>query len=152
MFLDIVKSCGMDIPNIIAEKKSVYDIVEENKEDMASGKLEGIVLTWFSSQYGGQIIKWKGPHEPQPNAVKEIGNAFKIIEEENIQGDLRKIFQTIKEISEAGSEIKKKGKSKKAKQGENQEKEKAEKVSQTCLRIEEFIYCQMICLFSMLKK
>ena len=128
-FLDIVKTCGMDIPNMIADKKSVFDIVEENKEDVVCGKLEGIVLTWSSSQYGGQIVKWKGPHEPQPNAVKEIGNALKIIEEENIQGDLRKIFHTLKEISDAGSEIKKKRKSKQSKQREIEEKEKTEKQS-----------------------
>ena len=128
-FLEIVKSSGIDVPNMIGNMKSVFDIVQENKDCQARGSLEGIILTWFSSQYGGHIVKWKGPHEPHPNAVKDIANTFKILQEEKIEGDLKKIFSYLKQVSETGSDInphvrEKKGKVKKGQNSDNKQKEK----------------------------
>jgi len=104
-FLNIVKSCDIDVPNMIGEKKSIFEIVKENKEDMARGKIEGIIFTWYSAQFSGNIAKWKGPQEPQPNAVRETKNAIKLIDGENIEGSLRNLFQNLNEVAEADSEI-----------------------------------------------
>merc|ERR1712012_390813 len=65
----------------------------------------GIIFTWYSSEYSGNIVKWKGPQEWQPSAVTEIKNAIMIIEEEKIEGCLRDLFENLREVAEADSEI-----------------------------------------------
>ena len=104
-FLNIVKSCDMDVPNMIGEKKTIFEIVKERKYDMARGKIEGIIFTWYSPQYSGNIAKWKGPQEPQPNAIVTTKDAIKLIENESIGGNLRVLFEHLKEVAETNSEI-----------------------------------------------
>jgi len=130
-FLNIVKSCDIEVPKMFGEKKSIFEIVEENKDDMARGKIEGIIFTWYSAQYSGNIAKWKGPQEPQPSAVTETKNALKLIEDENLDGSLKVLFQYLNEVAEADSEInphvKEKLKFKKEKHAEVRVKEKESK-------------------------
>ena len=104
-FLNIVKSYDIDVPNMIGEKKTIFEIVKENKYDMARGKIEGIIFTWYSPQYSGNIAKWKGPQEPQPNAIVTTKDAIKLIENESIGGNLRVLFEHLKEVAETNSEI-----------------------------------------------
>ena len=104
-FLNIVKSYDIDVPNMIGEKKTIFEIVKENKYDMARGKIEGIIFTWYSPQYSGNIAKWKGPQEPQPNAIVTTKDAIKLIENESIEGNLRVLFEHLKEVAEADSDI-----------------------------------------------
>ena len=104
-FLNIVKSYDIDVPNMIGEKKTIFEIVKENKYDMARGKIEGIIFTWYSAQNSGIIAKWKGPQEPQPNAIATTENAINLIENESIEGNLRVLFEHLKEVAEADSDI-----------------------------------------------
>ena len=104
-FLNIVKSYDMDVPNMIGEKKTIFEIVKENKYDMARGKIEGIIFTWYSAQNSGNIAKWKGPQEPQPRAIATTENAINLIENESIEGNLRVLFEHLKEVAEADSDI-----------------------------------------------
>ena len=104
-FLNIVKSYDIDVPNMIGEKKTIFEIVKENKYDMARGKIEGIIFTWYSAQNSGNIAKWKGPQEPQPNAIATTENAINLIENESIEGNLRVLFEHLKEVAEADSDI-----------------------------------------------
>ena len=104
-FLNIVKSNDIDVPNMIGEKKTIFEIVKENKYDMARGKIEGIIFTWYSAQNSGNIAKWKGPQEPQPNAIATTENAINLIENESIEGNLRVLFEHLKEVAEADSDI-----------------------------------------------
>ena len=104
IFLEIVRSCDIDVANMIGEK-TIFEMIKENKDDMAKGKFEGIIFTWYSSEYSGNIVKWKGPQEYQPSAVTEIKNAIMIIEEEKIEGCLRDLFENLREVAEADSEI-----------------------------------------------
>ena len=55
-FLNIVKSYDMNVPNMIGEKKTIFEIVKENKCDIAKGKIEGIIFTWYSPQYSGSYL------------------------------------------------------------------------------------------------
>ena len=104
-FLNIVKSYDIDVPNMIGEKKTIFEIVKENKYDMARGKIEGIIFTWYSAQNSGNIAKWKGPQEPQPSAIATTENAINLIENESIEGNLRVLFEHLKEVAEADSDI-----------------------------------------------
>ena len=104
-FLNIVKSYDIDVPNMIGEKKTIFEIVKENKYDMARGKIEGIIFTWYSAQNSGNIAKWKGPQEPQPNAIATTENAINLIENESIEGNLRVLFEHLKEVAEADSDV-----------------------------------------------
>ena len=104
-FLNIVKSYDIDVPNMIGEKKTIFEIVKENKYDMARGKIEGIIFTWYSAQNSGNIAKWKGPQEPQPSAIATTENAINLIENESIEGNLRVLFKHLKEVAEAASDI-----------------------------------------------
>ena len=104
-FLNIVKSYDIDVPNMIGEKKTIFEIVKENKYDMARGKIEGIIFTWYSAQNSGNIAKWKGPQEPQPNAIATTKNAIHLIDNESIEGNLRVLFEHLKEVAEADSDI-----------------------------------------------
>ena len=104
-FLNIVKSYDIDVPNMIGEKKTIFEIVKENKYDMARGKIEGIIFTWYSAQNSGNIAKWKGPQEPQPRAIATTENAINLIENESIEGNLRVLFEHLKEVAEADSDI-----------------------------------------------
>ena len=104
-FLNIVKSYNIDVPNMIGENKTIFEIVKENKYDMARGKIEGIIFTWYSPQYSANIAKWKGPQEPQPNAIVTTKDAIKLIENESIEGNLRVLFEHLKEVAEADSDI-----------------------------------------------
>ena len=104
-FLNIVKSNDIDVPNMIGEKKTIFEIVKENKYDMARGKIEGIIFTWYSAQNSGNIAKWKGPQEPQPSAIATTENAINLIENESIEGNLRVLFEHLKEVAEADSDI-----------------------------------------------
>ena len=104
-FLNIVKSNDIDVPNMIGEKKTIFEIVKENKYDMARGKIEGIIFTWYSAQNSGNIAKWKGPQEPQPRAIATTENAINLIENESIEGNLRVLFEHLKEVAEADSDI-----------------------------------------------
>ena len=104
-FLNIVKSNDIDVPNMIGEKKTIFEIVKENKYDMARGKIEGIIFTWYSAQNSGNIAKWKGPQEPQPNAIATTKNAIHLIDNESIEGNLRVLFEHLKEVAEADSDI-----------------------------------------------
>ena len=79
----------MVTPNLIGDGKPIFDVVAENKEAMKTGKIEGIIFTWQTSDYGGHIMKWKGPQEYQPSAVKDLTEALKIIQEKNIEGDVK---------------------------------------------------------------
>ena len=104
-FLNIVKSYDIDVPNMIGEKKTIFEIVKENKYDMARGKIEGIIFTWYSAQNSGNIAKWKGPQEPQPRAIATTENAINLIENESIEGNLRVLFEHLKEVAEADSDV-----------------------------------------------
>ena len=104
-FLNIVKSYDIDVPNMIGEKKTIFEIVKENKYDMARGKIEGIIFTWYSAQNSGNIAKWKGPQEPQPNAIATTKNAIHLIDNESIEGNLRVLFEHLKEVAEADSDV-----------------------------------------------
>ena len=104
-FLNIVKSNDIDVPNMIGEKKTIFEIVKENKYDMARGKIEGIIFTWYSAHNSGNIAKWKGPQEPQPRAIATTENAINLIENESIEGNLRVLFEHLKEVAEADSDI-----------------------------------------------
>ena len=104
-FLNIVKSYDIDVPNMIGENKTIFEIVKENKYDMARGKIEGIIFTWYSAQNSGNIAKWKGPQEPQPNAIATTKNAIHLIDNESIEGNLRVLFEHLKEVAEADSDI-----------------------------------------------
>ena len=101
-FFKILQSCGLETVDIKGDQKSIFDIVTENKKNIMEGRLEGIIFTLNSPKYGSDIvIKWKGPKDSQPSAVKDIIEANTIIESENINGDLKILFGYLKEVAEA---------------------------------------------------
>lgn len=111
-FAQLAKTNNMVTPNLIGDGKPIFDVVAENKEAMKTGKIEGIIFTWQTSDYGGHIMKWKGPQEYQPSAVKDLTEALKIIQEKNIEGDVKTLFKYLKEVAEADTDVNEKVKKK----------------------------------------
>ena len=105
IFFDIVKPCGILVANVMGEQKSIFDIVAEHKDVMMRGKLEGIIFTLNFSQFGGQVIKWKGAQEYQPNAFKEIHKICNLIESEKIEGKIKILFENLKAVATADSDV-----------------------------------------------
>ena len=105
IFFDIVKPCGIEVANVMGEQKSIFDIVAEHKDVMMRGKLEGIIFTLNFSQFGGQVIKWKGAQEYQPNAFKEIHKICNLIESEKIEGKIKILFENLKAVATADSDV-----------------------------------------------
>jgi len=86
-FFNLVKDCSLDIPETKGENLSLYDIVLNNKDEMETGKLEGVIITIknYSDDYNDHhgIFKWKGAQEEQIKAQKEVSKALEILKEEN---------------------------------------------------------------------
>ena len=74
-FFNLIRECNLDTPKVKGEDLSLYDIVLKNKEEMESGKLEGVVIT-IENFDQHLIYKWKGAQEDQPRATKDISEVF----------------------------------------------------------------------------
>ena len=106
-FFNLVHKCGLETPKVKGEDLCLFDIVLQNKEEMETGKLEGLVIT-FKNVFDNQhlIYKWKGAQEEQPKAQKEVSEALEILKEGKKMADDKttQIFSAIHAVVFAGHE------------------------------------------------
>lgn len=91
-FFNLVHKCNLETPKVKGEDLSLFDIVQKNREEMETGKLEGLVIT-FKNVFDNQhlIYKWKGAQEEQPRAQNDIIKALETLKLEKRDTDERTI-------------------------------------------------------------
>lgn len=131
-FFDLVKECSLEIPVVKGENLRLYDIVMDNKDDMETGKLEGVIVTMknYSDDHKDHhsIFKWKGAQEEQTKAMKEVSKALETLKEEKRPAEDRtiQIFSALHDVVFAQHDKNPLVKKVKDKKKEPQEKPKAQ--------------------------
>merc|ERR1711915_389085 len=99
-FFNLVKDCSLDIPETKGENLSLYDIVLNNKDEMETGKLEGVIITIknYSDDYNDHhgIFKWKGAQEEQIKAQKGVFSSMTKYDDVNVFIDTEDRVEAIK--------------------------------------------------------
>ena len=106
-FFNLIKECNLVTPKVKGEDLSLFDIVLKNKEEMETGKLEGLVITFkndLNTQH--QIYKWKGAQEEQPKAEKDIAKALETINDEKkgVDDKTKILFSVLHSVLHAKNE------------------------------------------------
>ena len=129
-FLTLAKECNLDTPVVKGENLSLYEIVLNNKNDMETGKMEGVIITVkddVSDQH--MIYKWKGAHENQPKSLRKVTEALETLEKEKGQLDdkIIQFFTALRDVVFADNDknpLVKKVKKSKAKETDKVDTEK----------------------------
>ena len=58
----VALAAGLAVVPVLGEDKPLAQIVQENKNVMKKGEIEGIILTIFSRKFGYNLLKWKGKY------------------------------------------------------------------------------------------
>jgi len=95
-FVEVASAAKLDIPENKGKDKCVANVIEDNKDDMKKGVIEGIVFTINNNGY--KVIKWKGAQEYQPVAVEKVLLANDLIQKEDIHIGLKTMFKCIHEV------------------------------------------------------
>ena len=69
-FVEVAKYVKLDVPEQRGINESIAKVIENNKDAMKKGLLEGLVFTINDSGYN--VVKWKGAQEYQPVAVEKL--------------------------------------------------------------------------------
>ena len=59
---EVALASGVQVSPVLASDKPLAQIVQENKNIMKKGEIEGIILTVFSRKFGYNLLKWKGKY------------------------------------------------------------------------------------------
>ena len=96
---ELAKQAGLDVPDVRGVDVSFVEMVEMNKDDMKTGKIEGLVITLDGEENGYKFVKWKGAQEFQPHAHKNFDKANEIIQHSGTHEDIKKAFKMIHEVN-----------------------------------------------------
>merc|ERR1711872_279937 len=96
---EMAKQAGLDVPDVRGVDVSFVEMVEMNKDDMKTGKIEGLVITLDGEENGYKFIKWKGAQEFQPHAYKNFDKANERIQNSGTHEDIKKAFKMIHEVN-----------------------------------------------------
>ena len=59
---EVALASGLQVSPVVASGKPLAQIVQENKNVMKKGQIEGLILTIFSRKFGYNSLKWKGKY------------------------------------------------------------------------------------------
>jgi len=125
---DLAKQADLDVPDVRGTDVSFVKMVEMNKDDMKTGRIEGLVITLDTAEAGYKFIKWKGSQEFQPHAHKNFEKAHEKIKHSGVNEDVKHAFNIIHEINTDISQNKlAQEMMEKTKPGEEKEKPKKKK-------------------------
>ena len=65
---EVALASDLQVSPVVASDKPLAQIVQENKEMMKKGEIEGIILTIFSRKFGYNLLKWKGKYQQISNS------------------------------------------------------------------------------------
>ena len=103
-FVEVAKHVKLDVPEQRGINESIAKVIENNKDAMKKGLLEGLVFTINDSGYN--VVKWKGAQEYQPVAVEKLIIANNKIQNEDLKEELKTTFRYIHEVTTDISENK----------------------------------------------
>jgi len=97
-FVEIAKSLNIDVPEIKGHNETIAQVIHTNKGDIKKGLIEGVVFTIYEEEFGHKVMKWKGAQEFQPVVLEKFLEANSLIQNEDIDDDIKQLFKTISEV------------------------------------------------------
>jgi len=97
-FVEIAKSLNIDVPEIKGHNETIAQVILTNKGDIKKGLIEGVVFTIYEEEFGHKVMKWKGAQEFQPVVLEKFLEANSLIQNEDIDDDIKQLFKTISEV------------------------------------------------------
>jgi len=94
----VALASGLKVAPILGANKSLAQIIRENQTVMKKGRLEGIIFTIFSTKFGFCVLKWKGAHQPQTNALKHVTEAREKLEQISSNRELSLVFDILRGV------------------------------------------------------
>merc|ERR1711874_2656 len=125
-FVEVAKHVKLDVPEKKGNNTTIAKVIEESKDAMKKGQLEGMVFTIYDNGY--KVFKWKAAQEYQPVAVEKLIIANEKVQKENIKVELKTTFGYIHEVATDISENKSAIKLMKKKKQKSEKESTKEKV------------------------
>jgi len=92
---EVALASGLKVVPVMAENKTLAQIITDNQTLMKMGRMEGIIFTIHSTKFGFNILKWKGAHEHQTNALNQVIEARDKLEKISSNKELNKVFDIL---------------------------------------------------------